>query len=271
MLSKLFKYEIKDTVRSFSILFAVIFLLGIVSTIAHFSKISVFNVTSSVLLIVASVALPVVTLVMIIIRYYKNMFGNEGYLMFTLPVKSQQLLISKAVTSVVWTILAGITAVAAFLLGLYYMGVVDYSVLKEIWGEIERNNLDKFILGLIPILLLSTMWLICQIFFSITLSNVRPFSNMGAAGAFVIFIVVYIACSILNSIFAILAPISITISDMGVKFGTTNMVSYMIDSFKGTMTNQVVVGLGGYIFVIIMVCVGFYLNGRLLNRKISIR
>ena len=271
MLSKLFKYEIKDTVRSFSILFAVVFLLGVISTISYFSKISVFNATSSVLLIIASIALPVVTLVMIIIRYYKNMFGNEGYLMFTLPVKPQQLLISKAVTSVVWMILAGITAVAGFLLGFYYLGVVDYSVLKEIWGEIERNNLDKFILGLIPILLLSTVWLICQIFFSITLSNVRPFSNMGAAGAFVIFIVVYIACSILNSIFAILAPISIIISDMGVKLGTTNMVAYMIDSFKGTLSNQVVVGLGGYIFVIIMACVGFYLNGRLLNRKVSIR
>ena len=271
MLSKLFKYEIKDTVRSFSILFAVVFLLGVVSAIAHFSKISVFNVTSSVLLIIASIALPVVTLVLIIIRYYKSMFGNEGYLMFTLPVKSHQLLVSKAVTSVVWVILAGIAAVGGLLLGLYYMGVVDTSLLKEIWAEISKYNLNKFVLGLIPILLLSAVWLICQIFFSITLSNVKPFSNMGPAGAFVVFIVVYIASNIVQSIFSILAPISITISDMGVKFGTTNMVDYMIDSFKGTLTNQVVVGLGGYIFVIIMASVGFYLNGRLLNRKVSIR
>ncbi len=271
MLSKLFKYEIKDTVRSFSILFAVVFLLAIVSTLAHFSKISVFNATSSVLLIIASIALPVVTLVMIIIRYYKNMFGNEGYLMFTLPVKSQQLLISKAVTSVVWMVLAGIAAVAALLLGLYYLGVVDISLLKEIWGEIEKNNLDKIVLAIIPMLILSIVWLICQIFFSITLSNVRPFSNMGPAGAFVIFIVAYIACSIVESIFAILAPISLTISDMGVKLGTSNMVSYMIDSFKGTLPSHIVVGLGGYIFVIIMASVGFYLNGRLLNRKVSIR
>ena len=271
MLSKLFKYEIKDTVRSFSILFAVIFLLGVVSTIAHFSKISVFNVTSSVLLIIASIALPVVTLVMIIIRYYKNMFGNEGYLMFTLPVKSHQLLISKAVTSVVWMILAGAAAVAALLLGLYYLGVVDISLLKEIWGEISKYNLDKFVLALIPILLLSTAWLICQIFFSITLSNVRPFSNMGPAGAFVIFIVVYIVGSIVESVFAIIAPFSITISDMGVKLGTTNMVSYMIDSFKGRLPSEIVVGLGGYLFVIIVAAILFYWNGRLLNKKVSIR
>ena len=54
------------------------------------------------LYISAIVAIGVMTLILIIQRFYKNLLQNEGYLMHTLPVKMWQHIASKLIVSVVW-------------------------------------------------------------------------------------------------------------------------------------------------------------------------
>ena len=54
------------------------------------------------LYISAIVAIGVMTLILIIQRFYKNLLQNEGYLMHTLPVKMWQHIASKLIASVVW-------------------------------------------------------------------------------------------------------------------------------------------------------------------------
>lgn len=52
----------------------------------------------------------VVTAVILIQRFYKNLLGSEGYLMFTLPVTVSQHLLSKTIIAVVMIALSGIAA-----------------------------------------------------------------------------------------------------------------------------------------------------------------
>lgn len=52
----------------------------------------------------------VVTAVILIQRFYKNLLGSEGYLMFTLPVTVSQHLFSKTIIAVVMIALSGIAA-----------------------------------------------------------------------------------------------------------------------------------------------------------------
>lgn len=40
------------------------------------------------------------------VRFYKNLFTDEGYLMFTLPVKTSDLLLSKTLVSVLWKLIS---------------------------------------------------------------------------------------------------------------------------------------------------------------------
>ena len=56
------------------------------------------------------VALFVLTVVIILQRFYKGLLCDEGYLMFTLPVKPWQLITSKGITAFVMTILSGIVS-----------------------------------------------------------------------------------------------------------------------------------------------------------------
>ena len=126
MLGKLLKYEIKATGRIFlPIYLALILLAGINRIFIAFqffpqnqalSLISGFVSLLYILLICGMFAL---TFVVMIQRFYKNLLGDEGYLMFTLPVKPSALILSKMLVSFLWIVVSiAVTIVSIFLLTL---------------------------------------------------------------------------------------------------------------------------------------------------------
>lgn len=66
------------------------------------------------------------------VRFYKNFFTDEGYLMFTLPVKTSDLLLSKLFVSVLWKFLSILFTVISILViataGISYLS--DTSVVR---------------------------------------------------------------------------------------------------------------------------------------------
>ncbi len=122
MLRKLLKYEFQATGRVFIPLYGALFIIALIQRV--FLKFNLHNMSSLGLeilsLIVPTVfgvmicAVLVVTFVMMIQRFYKNLLGREGYLMFTLPVSTSKLIWSKLIVIMVWTILSIIAAVLAF-------------------------------------------------------------------------------------------------------------------------------------------------------------
>ena len=56
------------------------------------------------------------TEILLFIRFYKNLFTDEAYLTFTLPVTRKQILISKTVNALFWTVLHSILLVISFML-----------------------------------------------------------------------------------------------------------------------------------------------------------
>ena len=70
----------------------------------------IFTVVMSLAYFAVMVALFVLTFVIILQRFYKGLLCDEGYLMFTLPVKPWQLITSKGITAFVISILSGIVS-----------------------------------------------------------------------------------------------------------------------------------------------------------------
>lgn len=58
-----------------------------------------------VLLLVAIAASALITMVLICIYFYRNLFCDEGYLTFTLPVTTSQIIWSKVLAGFVWTLI----------------------------------------------------------------------------------------------------------------------------------------------------------------------
>lgn len=112
---KLLKYEWKACARTCLPLYGVLILMSLISRILYVipknaSLDFMLPAISSMLYMGVMMAAFVVTAVILIQRFYKNLLGSEGYLMFTLPVTVTQHLFSKTIIAVVMIGLSGLSA-----------------------------------------------------------------------------------------------------------------------------------------------------------------
>lgn len=81
------------------------------------------------------VLLPMFTMILVIVRYYKHFFTDEGYLTFTLPVKKTSLLDSKVATTFIFSFAANLLTVLNVLLMLA-VGIPEHFFDPSVWKEI---------------------------------------------------------------------------------------------------------------------------------------
>lgn len=116
MLSKLLKYEMKATARIFLPLFAVVLLSAAINRIITLLSPGGWEapaIISLVLYVTILVGMFVVTVIMMIQRFYRNLLSEEGYLMFTLPVKPWMHIISKLLLAMLWTLVGVVVAMGS--------------------------------------------------------------------------------------------------------------------------------------------------------------
>jgi len=273
MLRKLLKYEIKDTARVIPFFYLITVLFAAMAFISKKIGLGWFTTTSSIILLIIGIAVVIITFAIIVMRFYRNLYSNEGYLMFTLPVKPQLLLVSKTIVAFSWIIISFIVFIGALFISLYSFGV-DISEFTNIMSEFKKYGLEKVAFLLIPMMLLSIIYLISQIFFSITVANRPAFNGMGAGAGFLVYLATYMILQIVQAVITIFIPLSLEINLVGkvsASLSSKNMFGYLLESIKGIEPSSVTIGLGGYLFVVIMVCVLFFLTGRMMEKKVSLR
>jgi hypothetical protein len=122
--------------------------------------------------------------------------------------------------------------------------------------------------------MLSVLYMLGQIFFAITVANRPTFHKMGVASAFLVYLATYVALQIVQTVITIFAPISLELNfdgNLSASLSNKNMFGFLIESIKGATPTSFNIGLGGYVFVVIMVCVLFYVTGSMMNKKVSLR
>lgn len=127
MLRKLLKYEIKATARIFLPLYAVLLSVALINRlISPFSplKMPAPKMITMIIYIAILVGIFVVTFVMMLQRFYKNLLSEEGYLMFTLPTLPWKLIVSKLLIAILWTVASVIAAfISIFILFVDLKGI----------------------------------------------------------------------------------------------------------------------------------------------------
>ena len=145
MLGKLMKYDMRYMARILPWLYlgGVCLSLLVTGGIMLFSNDLVMIFGLEIVLQVLSIgieAIAVCSTVFMIVRIYRNMFSDEGYLTFTLPVKTGDIINSKILTGAVWTffsyivsaIMAAIPAAAAIFKLTVSFGDGGSSLLKAL-------------------------------------------------------------------------------------------------------------------------------------------
>ncbi len=258
MLGKLIKHEIRATSRIFLPLYGALLVLTIFTKLVmaigapdFFSEAASNNKVAEIVLgisftlyFVLVVAICVMTLVMIIQRFYKNLFTDEGYLMFSLPVKTWELVMSKLIVGMIWS---AVCAVMIFLT-FFIFSLGNFSML-ELTQAIRSAysmfylqtgmELSFFIVEMIIFFLIQTIASILMIYVSIAIGQL--FNQHRIVAAFGAYIAISIALQIIMSIFmAVFAIGNLEILNGSEAVTTINWL------INGSTVLNVVLGIGFY-------------------------
>ncbi len=116
MVKTLFKYEFKAYARTLLPLQAILVVLATLvrgvqflesDTVAY----DIVFISSVVMLVISMVVLLVFSMIFSITRFYKNLFSHEGYLSFTLPVTTDQHLLTKLVMAFAFTLISVVSVI----------------------------------------------------------------------------------------------------------------------------------------------------------------
>ena len=171
MLGKLIRHEFRATARTMVPLFLILLAATICAFISvGFLKTGIFTVLSALfvfLFFLAVFASSIMSLVLMIQRFYHNFLTDEGYLMFTLPVSIHSLMWSKLIVSTVWFFATGVAALLATRVSMAQAITEDNW--RRFWGSIatEFSSLASigYILECIVALLLGCVCL-CLLFYA---------------------------------------------------------------------------------------------------------
>ncbi|MBQ7065820.1 MAG: hypothetical protein IJN92_03280 [Lachnospiraceae bacterium] len=154
MLKKLFTHEWKESWKMVTLFNVIVIVFTLIGALAMTNKnwaeameenewYAIIFMSYFMLYYFAILALSLATTLYFFIRFYRNFYTDQGYLMHTLPVTSNQLIISKALVMYIWQMLSGIViCISVFvLINGFIVGagedVTIWELFAEIFSEIE--------------------------------------------------------------------------------------------------------------------------------------
>ena len=119
------------------------------------------------------------TLVLMVYRFYKNLMTDEGYLMFTLPVSRSQLIWSKLLVALVWSVLSTVLAALAWMAEISVVGRENvFSLIAQGLRSLRQHlsgNLTGCAAALVVLCLVSCLVSFLKFYAAISLGH--SFSN----------------------------------------------------------------------------------------------
>lgn len=207
---KLLKNDFLASARVISLFYiALIILIGIFgicvalgggdSVSAEFAeKLTTVRNVSIVLSIVVSFLLIFVTFFFVVYDFFKSLFSPQGYLSFTLPVSSNQLLGSKVIVYGGWMLLS----YAAFMLTSVYLmnytadeviGMEKITLIESLLTMLgdfpSTTQIVAYIVYMVLMFFVIFLSFVSIVYFSITVSHVRLLQKHSVVASIVIFFV----------------------------------------------------------------------------------
>lgn len=133
-------------------------------------------------------AMIVITLVLIVMRFYKGLFGSEGYLMNTLPVKPWQLITSKGVVAALLVIAGVAVSIISVMILAGLSGIADITyAFREISAIMKAEPiLILTVIELIIIVIVGLLKSIYQVYASLAIGQlVNKHRILLALGAYI--------------------------------------------------------------------------------------
>lgn len=148
MLRKLIKHELRATARVMGPMLLLTLAAAVGGNVAvhHLveNEATALNVIGVFLLMAFVAAIAgsfIVSFVLMIQRFYKNLLRDEGYLMMTLPASVHEHVFSKLFVAILWAAATAVTAILAMFILVFEMEFVDL-IFHDLWTLLNEAQFD---------------------------------------------------------------------------------------------------------------------------------
>lgn len=269
MLAKLLKYDFKSMFKIFFPLWGVLLVVSVINRLFLGSGLDaegglgLVNILMVLLYTLLIVAVMVVTIVIIIVRFYQGLLKDEGYLMFTIPVRPRQLIASKLISALVVALLSWLVAVVSVFIIAAYSGMWNdlIQAIKEI-SELMPNFTLLIVLAVVS-LFVGIACSISEVYAAMALGHLAPRHRVGFS--VLAFIGLNMAWSAVDAVISLLGyP-----GSMNSLVITTASTGFMLS--MGKLTDYLMMPLVlGIVPDVVRCVVHFILINYILSRKLNL-
>lgn len=218
MFGKLMKYELKATYKWYLIISGVLAILSIfagllassvITGAATYTADTTYTIVGIIVLVIFAgyIGLTLTNYIIIIRRFYNNIFGREGYLTWTLPTGSHTVLLVKVTSALIWSIFCFISLILSLLIFLGVIGLAQQKNIFDVLGPVFEHIGSSLIWQSLLFQVLATISGILMLYCAISLGQL--FINNRIVMAFVFGFILWVVLSIIGRLFP-----SISISEL---------------------------------------------------------
>lgn len=278
MLGRLFKYELKATSKVLVPIYIAFIAITIISRVSIDLQVdegslwSFINGMGLFVFIISAITMFVATAIVIIWRFYRNTSSDEGYLLFTLPVKVDYIIISEFLCALIW----GFLMSAFTVLGIFLMifnrniddNIINFSYFGNILSSLTADGI-KAIFYLFLDILISTFQEIMSIYCAISLASLFNKHRLIFSATFYIGLLI-----VVNAFSILIMNIVEKIFPSGVYNAYSEDISFsdIVTSWNTDVAPIInsVVSIVDWVFLVVVISIEYIIIRKILSKNLNI-
>lgn len=198
-------------------------------------------IPAMLMIVITLIAYAFGSVIILMYRFYKNKFTDEGYLTFTLPVNSHQIFLSSLLNMLIWMLIISFVIFVCIFLVLVFgtaeEGIINPKVISsmsqwpsELWDALISDW------QFIQVGIISPVYTLVMVMTSITIGAVwaKKHKILAAFG-------IYYAIGMINGIISTVITIAVAVAQE-----SGNAISALDEIYLTRMLGQLVMIIGGY-------------------------
>lgn len=278
MLGRLFKYELKATSKVLVPIYIAFIAITIISRVSIDLQVdegslwSFINGMGLFVFIISAITMFVATAIVIIWRFYRNTSSDEGYLLFTLPVKVDYIIISEFLCALIWGFLMSVFAVLGIFLMIFNRNVddniINFSYFGNILSSLTADGI-KAIFYLFLDILISTFQEIMSIYCAISLASLFNKHRLIFSATFYIGLLI-----VVNAFSILIMNIVEKIFPSGVYNAYSEDISFsdIVTSWNTDVAPIInsVVSIVDWVFLVVVISIEYIIIRNILSKNLNI-
>lgn len=268
MLGKLMKHEWNAVMRVMLPANAVLLIITILGRIMISAKI--FEVDNAFMQVLGGLSMTIYVLCLLAVgvcctiflgwRFYKTVYTDEGYLLHTLPVTANEIVLSKTLVGVCWSLITSILLFASVL--ILVLGAIPATEFTAVMREMAHYidvyigaRFTAWVIFFVFMLIVGSFYGVLWLFAGISFGQFMPKHKV--LGAFIGFGISYFAMQIISMV---------TMFCCGIMNKATQMMDGSTDAIISYMESVYLLSFGlSVVFVILFYLFTHYMMNKKLN------